>query len=282
MSFVLRSENWPVAWPLTAALCVAAVLYHLGGRAAVTRVSVRRSASFYAGIGVLALAVDSPVDAYADSLFFVHMLQHVLLALVAPPLLLLGRPWPRISRPFPLPARRTVVGAVFGSRLRGLGEWLAAPLQAFALFNVVLLAWHLPALYDLTLRDGLVHDTEHALFFGTGLLFWRHLAPAGRTPVLSDPARVAYGVGAMLVGWVLAVVLAFAPDALYSAYANLAGRPLRLSALEDQQLAAGVMWVPASVPYTVAVLAAAYRWLDPNAGRRRRPLVADDLRPRET
>jgi len=280
MGVLLRSENWPVGWPLTA-LCIAAVLYHLGGRTA-ARSPVWRSVSFYAGLVTLALAVASPIDAYADSLFFVHMLQHVLLAMVAPPLLLLGRPWPRISRPFPLGARRRALGYLYGqTALRRLGEWVAAPLQAFVLFNGVLLLWHLPALYDLTLRSQPVHDLEHALFFATGLLLWRHLAPSGRSPALGSAARAAYGAGAILVGWILAVVLAFAPDAVYSAYADLPGRPLHLSALEDQQLAAGVMWVPASVPYTIAVLVAAYRWLDPNAGRRR-PLVVDDLRPRET
>jgi putative membrane protein len=275
---LLRSENWPVGWPLTA-LVVAAVLYHVGGRAPETRSSLRRSASFYGGIATLVLAVDSPIDAYADRLFFVHMIQHVLLTMVAPPLLLLGRPWPRLLRPFPREARRAVVGRVFRlARLRRAADWVASPLPAFVLFNGVLLGWHVPALYDLTLRSQPVHDLEHALFFGTALLFWRQLAPAGRARSLSDPARVAYGAGGLAAGWLLAVVLAFAPDAVYSAYAGLPSRPLGLSALGDQQLAAGVMWVPASVPETIAVLAAAYRWLDPGAARRR-PL---DLRPRET
>jgi len=277
VGFLLRAENWPVGWPLTA-LAVAAALYHAGGRVAVTRTSWRRTASFDAGLLVLALAVDSPIDAYADRLFFVHMIQHVLLTMVAPPLLLLGRPWPRISRPFPLATRRAVLGWLFGSApLRRLGEWVGAPVQSFVLFNGVLLGWHVPALYDLTLRSQFVHDLEHALFFGTALLFWRHLTPSGRSRVLSDPARVAYGGGAILAGWALAVVLASAPEPLYTAYAGLARRPLGLGALADQQLAAGVMWVPASVPYTIAVLAAAYRWLDPRPADGRL-----DLRPRET
>lgn len=279
MGPLLRPDNWPLGWPLTA-LAIAAVLYHVGGRDA-ARGSRRRSAAFYAGIATLALAVDSPVDAYADRLLFAHMIQHVLLAIVAPPLLLLGRPWPRLVRPFPLPARRAVLGRLLRSRpLRHAGEWIGAPVQSFVLFNGVLLGWHVPALYDLTLRSQPVHDLEHALFFGTALLYWRHLVPTGRA-ALSDAARAAYGGGGILVGWALAVVLASTPHAVYGAYAGLAGRPLGLSALGDQQLAAGVMWVPASVPYTIAVLAAAYRWLDPAAGRRRRPLLTD-VRPRET
>ena len=275
---LLRPDNWPVGWPL-AALAAAAALYHAGGRARETRPSLSRSASFYAGIATLALAVGSPVDAYADRLFFVHMVQHVLLTMAAPPLLLLGRPWPRLLRPFPRGARRAAVGGLFRlARARRGAEWAASPLPAFVLFNGTLLGWHLPALYDLTLRSQAAHDLEHALFFGTALLFWRHLAPAGRARALSDPARAAYGAGGLAAGFVLAVVLALAPDAVYSAYAGLSSRPLGLSALADQQLAAGIMWVPGSVPETIAVLAACYRWLDPGAARRR-PL---DLRPRET
>lgn len=278
MSALLRPENWPVGWPLTA-LVVAGALNHAGARLE-TRPSWRRVALFDAGLFVLFLAVDSPVDAYADRLFVAHMSQHVLLTMVAPPLLLLGRPWPRLIRPFPAQARRTVLARLFGLEwLRRAFEWIGRPLPSFVAFNATLLAWHVPALYDATLRSPLVHDLEHALLFGTALLFWRQLAPSGRGRALSDAARVAYGGAAILVGWALAVVLALSPEPLYAAYAQLAHRPLGLSALGDQQLAAGVMWVPASIPYTAAVFAAAYRFLDPNAGRPRR--VAD-LRPRET
>jgi putative membrane protein len=281
VGFLLRSQNWPVGWPLTA-LAVAACLYHLGGRSAATRSSARRSACFYGGLLALVLAIDSPIDAYADRLFFVHMVQHVLLTMIAPPLLLLGRPWPRVLRSFPLEARRALVAGLFEQAwLQRAARWLGSPLQSFVCFAVVLLGWHVPALYDLTLRSQPVHDLEHGLFFGAGLLVWRHLAPSGRGRLLTDPERVAYGTGAILVGWLLAVVLAFASHPVYAAYAGLTGRPLGLSALADQQLAAGVMWVPACVPFGIAVLVAAYRWLDPAGGRPRRLLV-DDLRPRET
>jgi cytochrome c oxidase assembly factor CtaG len=277
MGFLLRPENWPVGWPLTA-LAVAAALNHAGARVE-SRPSWRRVAVFDAGLLVLVLAVDSPIDAYADRLFVVHMTQHVLLTMVAPPLLLLGRPWPRLIKPFPVEARRAVLGRLFASEpLRRAAEWVGRPVVSFVVFNASLLAWHIPALYDATLRSPGVHDLEHAMLFTTALLFWRHLAPSGRERVLSDAARVAYGGGAILVSWGLAVVLAFAPEPLYAAYAALIRRPLGLSALGDQQLAAGVMWVPASIPYTVAVFAAAYRFLDPTAGRHRPP----DLRPRET
>lgn len=284
MAWLLRSSNWPLEWPLLPIL-VAAVLYAAGGRASRSAATTRkrlRGASFYAGLGALVLAIDSPIDAFSGELFWVHMVQHVILIMAAPPLLLLGRPWPRLLRPLPLRARRKLARTILvGPTLSGarrLMLWLTAPLQAFALFNGTLLAWHLPRLYDLTLRDGPVHDLEHALFFSTALALWVHLIPgASSRPRLPDGARALYATGSIAVSWVLALVLGFAPDAVYGAYASLAHRPGGLSALADQQLAAGVMWVPGSVPYTIALFVAAYRWLGPSAVGRR-----DDLRPRET
>ena len=107
-------------------------------------------------------------------------------------------------------ARAVLVGPTLGP-VRRIGRRLAAPLPAFVAFSVVLLGWHLPPLYDLTLRNVLVHDLEHMLFFSTALLLWVHLVPAATPrPKLSDGQRVAYGTAALLVSWVLAVVLGFA------------------------------------------------------------------------
>src|SRR5690349_6173719 len=112
-------------WPLLG-LVVAAGLYARGRR---RRDSVRRDACFYSGLLVLVAAVDSPVDTYADRLFWVHMIQHVLLTMVAPPLILLGRPWPRSVRALPLGARRVIAKGLHKFRV------LAAPVVAFMLFK---------------------------------------------------------------------------------------------------------------------------------------------------
>src|SRR6476619_3197901 len=158
MSFVLRPSNWPLGWPL-AAIVAAGMLYAHGGRMSVTASDTAkrwRGAAFYAGLATLALAVSSPVDAYADELFWVHMVQHVLLMMVAPPLLLLDRPWPRLARPLPIALRRPLArGVLAGATLapaRAAFRRLATPLVSFTLFNATLLLWHIPALYDLTLR----------------------------------------------------------------------------------------------------------------------------------
>jgi putative membrane protein len=283
MTFLLRASSWPIEWPL-AAIAVTALLYRLGGQLSATASDAGkrwRGVAFYGGLATLVLAVDSPIDAYAGQLFWVHMVQHVLLMMVAPPLLLIGRPWPRLSRPLPLGLRRPLArGVLAGPTLapaRGVFRRLAAPLPSFVLFNGTLLLWHFPALYDLTLHNGPVHNLEHALFFGTALLFWVHLVPgASGRPQLADGARAVYGTAALLVSWILAIVLGLAQEPLYGAYASLAQRPGGLSALGDQQLAAGVMWVPGSVPYCIVLVVVALRWLDPAAGSgRRRRLVGE-------
>jgi len=136
--------------------------------------------------------------------------------------------------------------------------------------NGVFVVWHVPALYDAALGYPALHDLEHLTFFLTALLLWAHLLGSGpfRTP-LTLPWRAAYAVGAMIVGWGLAVAIAAAPAPLYPHYADLASNPWGLSALADQQLAAGIMWVPASVPWLVVALVCVYGWLDPTTTRRR-------------
>src|ERR1700727_3267858 len=234
--------SWTIQLPL-AYVAIAAMLYWVGGQ------GYRRSdhqplrtASFIAGLLTIVIALESPIDAYADLLFWVHMFQHVLLLTVAPPLILLGRPWPRMWRGLPLEARtrggRTLARAPWTAPLRAL----ARPLPAFILFNATVIAWHVPAAYDATLRSWAVHDIEHAMFFFTGLLFWaRVIDPGPLRPRLEWPARIAYVVGGMIVSWMLAIALVLYPTPLYSHYADLISRPGGISALTDQQLAGGVV-----------------------------------------
>ena len=128
-----------------------------------------------------------------------------------------------------------------------------------------------------------MHDAEHLLFFSTALLMWLHLVPAATArPRLSAGERVAYGTAVLLVTWVLAVVLGFASSPVYDVYASMASRPGGLSALADQQIAAGIMWVPASLPLLIAIFVAAYRWLDPSGAPQRGSVPVRDLRRRET
>ena len=259
-------------------VAVAAALYALGGRGGPVGRRERserrwRTPLFAAGLATVVLATAGPMDRLADGLFSMHMVQHVLLLEVAAPLIVLSRPWSRLWRPFPLRARRTVAGGIargsWAVPVRTTGRLLGAPAAAFVLMNGVLVLWHLPVLYDAALAHPAIHAAEHATFFLTALLLWSHLLGSGPfRSRLTLPSRAAYAVGCMLVGWALAVAIATAPEPLYSHYADLPTRTWGLSALADQQLAAGVMWVPGSVPWVLAVLVCAYGWLDPGARRR--------------
>ena len=280
-------HGWSVG-PSLIYVAVAAVLYWRGGlgyrrpRGATTALA---TASFAAGLATIVLALDSPLDSYADQLFWIHMLQHVLLLTVAPPLILLGRPWPRMWRALPPRERarlgRTLARARWTAPLRAV----ARPLPAVLLFNATVIGWHIPAAYDATLRYGTIHDLEHAMFFFGGLLFWaRVIDPGPLRPRLVWPLRIAYVLGAMVVGWVLAIVLVLDPHPIYAPYAALAHRPGGITALTDQQLAGGIMWVLGSLTYGVTLLVGIYRWLEPAAEPPgppvvRVPAVGDDPDP---
>jgi putative membrane protein len=242
----------------------AAALYALGSRPRTGRPSALQAAAFYAGLLSIVLAVDSPIDTYADELLWVHMLQHIVLLTVAPPLILLGRPWPTMWRALPLRARTVLAREVASSRLAAPLRALAKPLAAWILFNATIVVWHIPAAYDLTERNGAVHVCEHAMFFFFGLLFWARVIDVGPLrPHLQWPARIAYIVGAMIVGWVLAIVFIVAPQPIYQHYADLPSRPGGISALTDQQLAGGMMWVGGSIAFTIALLVGLYHWVAP-------------------
>jgi cytochrome c oxidase assembly factor CtaG len=261
-------------WSLDPSLvyvCAAGYLYVLGSRGR-HRPEPLQAVCFFAGLLAIVIALDSPIDHYADQLFWVHMLQHVLLLTVAPPLFLLGRPWPRMWRALPLDIRTTLGRTIARSRWTAPLRALARPLPALILFNLALVSWHIPAAYDLTLRSGAVHVVEHAMFFFTGLLFWaRVIDPGPLRPRLVWPMRIAYVATSMVVGWVLAIVLVTVQHPIYGYYAALPARPGGVSALTDQQLAAGVMWVPGSLAYTVTMLIGLYRWLEPDRADTKSP-----------
>ena len=154
------------------------------------------------------------------------------------------------------------------------GAPLARPGAALVLLTATVAAWHVPALYDATLGNEAVHQLEHVSFVATAILFWA--AVSGRRPcVPASTARAGalYLALALVPGWILAIVLASAHTPFY-AYATLAHRPGGISALADQQIAAGVMWVPGSLAYVVAACWSLYSWLEP-AGTRQAQFVAD-------
>ncbi len=252
-----------------------AILYWVGSRRTFTPERTRRaqrwrSISFYAGLAVLAIALSSPLELLSEQLFWAHMIQHVLLLVVAPPLIVLARPWIRLWRSLPLDARRSLGRALGkGERaapLRRLSRTIGSPLPSFVLFSGVLLVWHVPVLFDATLSSNTLHALEHTLFFTTAVIFWKQVLPSPPLRARLLPLqRVVYLIGAMVVSWALAVALALAPRPLYEHYAHEASRPGGISALADQQLAAGIMWVPGSITFLIVIFVYVHRWLAPRA-----------------
>jgi putative membrane protein len=224
------------------------------------RLRRRRALLFGLALVTLIAALASPIDTYAEKLFWVHMGQHLLLSMVAAPLLVLSAPWMQLWRALPLGVRRTVARPAVTARPVAPARALLRPLPAFIAFNVTTWAWHLPALYDLTLRNQAVHDTEHLMFLVTGVLLWLQLLDSPPLHAsLADLWRGALAMGTLINGWCLALILAFWPSPLYSAYAALAHRPGGISAITDQQYAAGMMWMVGSLPLSVLILVLAGR-----------------------
>jgi len=264
--------DWAFDPPLVLAIDLA-VFYLIGARHTVTperkRVAQRwRCGCFWASLWVLAIALASPIERLSADLFWVHMIQHVLLIAVAAPLFVLGAPWIRLWRCLPLETRRWLAGGLsHGERtapLRAISRVLGKPVPSFIAFSVVLLGWHVPVFFDATLRSETLHAFEHTLFFFTAVLFWKQVIPSAPLHIrLSSPQRVVFLIGGMIVSWALAVVLALAPHPLYDYYADLSSRPGGISAMADQQLAAGVMWVPGSVTFLIVLFVYVHRWLVP-------------------
>jgi len=235
-----------------------------------------RTACFAAALVLLDVALCPAFDRYAEKSLTMHMLQHVIVMTVVPPLVVLAAPWLTIWRAIPLDARRSLAHGVLAlpapvrQGLRGM----VAVVPAFLLINLDLAVWHVPWLYDLTLQNAAVHDVEHASFLVFGILFWFPVidSPPLRAG-LGELQRALYVTAGMATGWVLALVLAFATAPLYDAYAELPRRLGGLSALGDQQLAAGVMLGLGSIPYTIALFAFLYRWLDEGRAVSRRSVL---------
>jgi putative membrane protein len=252
--------------PLPLVVCgTAAVLYALGRRG---RVRPWREASFYAGVVLAFVVLQRPFDDWADSRLSLHMTQHVVLMTAMPPLVVLGRPWPRMWLRFSLRARRAVGGGLSRSPTFRYGaRFLKRPGVALAVQSALVGVWHVPQLYDAAARNEWIHVLEHVSFVLPALVFWGALLDAPPVRARIDHLhRAVWFTAAMIPGWVLAIVLAFASAPIYTAYPSLT----------DQQLAAGVMWVPGSLTYFVAAIAAFYRWLEPG-----RPAAAEPaLEPR--
>jgi putative membrane protein len=212
-----------------------------------------RTASFSAGLLTLFLALVSPLDAASTALFSAHMLQHMLLIAIIPPLLVLG-----VSAGFFLLSltsrvRKELVQWWHKIRwLKSVWHGLTQPWAAWALNVLIVWVCHIPWLYQAALENEALHMLEHLSFFCTSLLFWWTIVRPKASLKSGDPGILALFTMA-LQGGLLGALITFAPTPWYAIYA-LRTEPWGLSPLEDQQLAGAIMWIPVGMIYTLAAL----------------------------
>lgn len=210
------------------------------GRARTTRRPRRQTLSgrrwFFAGLAVILIALDGPIDGAATSSFSDHMLQHLLLTMVAAPLLILGAPI-TLALHAAGPRSRHAIGSALGSLpMRVLGN----PIVTWSLFFLVIWGAHMSNLYEAALRDPTTHAFEHVAFLAAALVFWMPVVAADPAPGrLTHPARILYLFLAMPAMAFLGLTLASTTHVLYPTYAQVEATA---AALADQQLAGAIMW----------------------------------------
>ena len=231
---------------------------------------------FLVGLATIFVALASPLDAFGSLLLEAHMVQHLLLIMIAPLLILAGQPVLPLLRGLPHGWMKNGLGPFLRWRaLRNVGGALVSPVFAFLAMAIAVIFWHLPRFYELGLRSQGWHQVEHACFFFGGLLFWWPVVQVwpshSRTPRW---AIIPYLLLADLVNTGLSAFLIFSRHVVYPTYA-LAPRLWGTSALGDQAVAGGIMWVPGSIVYLIPAVVVAMKALD--SGRAVRPSSA--LRP---
>ena len=230
----------------------------VAGYVAMTRRPSRQAWSFFVGVGVLLFAQCSPLDALGDTyLFSAHMIQHLLLLLIVPPLLILGIPTWLAERWLAAP------------RVRAVERVFRRPAIAWLLGIGAMYIWHLPALYNATLAHVGIHIGEHLCFLATGLIFWWPVCTPLPQSRYAPLAAMLYLFTAAVGSSVLGIILTFAPPGLYPAYLHpvdtdgflpLIRDEWGISTAVDQQFGGLIMWVPGGLVYLGAIISTFARW----------------------
>lgn len=213
------------------------------------RPSALQRARFFAGLAVLFVSLNGPIHDLSDFyLFSGHMVQHLLLTLVAPPLLLSG-----------------LTGAMLRPALRsrgvaGAARFLTRTAICYALFNVTMAAWHIPVLYNAALANHAIHIVEHLMFIGTAMLmWWPLLSPLPELPRAPYPAQMLYCFLMAIPMTIVAIYIAMADSLLYPAYAS-APRLWGISPMEDQQYGGLIMWIPGGLFFYGVMSVVFFKW----------------------
>lgn len=229
-----------------------------------------RALAYVAGLGAVGLALISPVDRLASLSFLVHMVQHELLIMIAPPLLLLADPLPillwGLPRKLRLGVRHLLARGTMVRRILYSATWMPV---AWGVYVANLWMWHLPVAYEAALRSHLLHDLEHVTFFGAGLLFWWPIVnPAPRLHgQIAYGFRILYIIAATFQSVALGFAIAVTERVLYPSYAN-APRSWGLSPLDDQAFGGAIMSEVGGM-FLIPLLVLINRWLNHEERRTR-------------
>jgi putative membrane protein len=241
--------SFMVGWLLLAALyfaCIGPLRRRFPGSAPVSRAQV---ASFSAALLAMLLSLQGPLHEISDYfLFSAHMVQHLVLILMMPPLLPGGIPgW--LLRPLLRPRP-----------LRVAARLLTLPLVAFALNNVIFLAWHFPGPYDLMMRNHNIHITMHLMIMVTGvIMWWPVMSPMEELPRIAAPLQMIYLFLAGIPMMLSAALITFSDSPMYAWYVE-APRIFALTPLDDQRMGGLIMWVPGGLVLWIAITAVYFRW----------------------
>ena len=282
--------NLVLGWSFEPFVAIALLIAAAGWLALVRRihrlhpsrpVPALRTAAFLGGLAAIAVALLSGIERYDTTLFSVHMGQHLLLMLVAAPLIALAAPVTQVLRAASPTVRRRLLLPVLHSTLAGV---LGHPVVAWLAFTIVAWASHFSPLFDLALENEAVHTAEHVAFLAAGLLFWWPVVAADPAPRrLTYPVRALYLLLQMPPSSFLGMAILFAAAPLYPHYASL-GAPYGIEPLADQQLAGGIMWLAGDVVLIGAILAVVAAWMrheERDAPAAERRADADRARLRE-
>jgi putative membrane protein len=212
-------------------------------------VSRGKQIAFYAGTALVFVALVSPLDHLSDEyLFSAHMLQHMFLMMIAPPLWLIGMPDGLVDRLVP-------------GWLHPAARAISSPITTFLAYNAVLLVWHIPSLYDAALDNENIHVIEHLFFMVAGVMAWwpvlGHSEKAA--PRAAPAAQMVYMFLMMAPMTLLAVLITFARYPVYPFY-ETAPRLWGLSVMDDQQAGGLLMWIPGNMIYFIPFAVAFFRW----------------------
>ncbi|HEU5318780.1 MAG TPA: cytochrome c oxidase assembly protein [Chloroflexota bacterium] len=252
-----RLDPLPIGGILLAALGYRLLARSVAARHPANPPRAWREAAFMLGLAAIALALVSPVEAYEGQLFSVHMVQHLLLEMVAAPLLLAGAPITLLLRAARSRQRRALLGMLHSLPLKVL----AFPLVAWLLFAAVNWGWHFSTLYDQALENEALHYLQHATFLGAALLFWWPVVGADPSPWrLPHPVRLFYLFLAMPQNSFLGVAIMGAGSVLYPHYLS-SQRAWGPSPIDDQALGGILMWVVGDIAFLLGMAVVVAMWV---------------------